>query len=42
MKNRYKTIRKRTVNGRVISRLVENRRTGERRLSCDINAVCNR
>lgn len=39
---RYKTIRKRTVNGKVISRLVENRTTGQRKLTVNINAVCNR
>lgn len=43
MKNeRYKTIRKRTANGIVISRLIENRATGERKLVANINAVCNR
>jgi hypothetical protein len=40
-KKRFKTVKKRTINGKVVSRLVENRFTGERKLTCDIDAVCN-
>lgn len=42
MKARYKTVRKRTINGKVVSRLVQNRDTGKRTLTTNIHAVCNR
>ena len=40
--DRHKTVRKRTANGKVVSRLVENRNTGERKLTWNMNATLNR
>jgi hypothetical protein len=39
---RYKTVRKRTYKGRVVSRLVENRATGERKYTINVDQLCNR
>ncbi len=40
---RFKTIRKHVIDGVVVSRLIESRLTGKRKLICDdINRVCNR